>query len=93
MLDIAARRLDGVFHLCGADTVTRMELARLACEVFDLDPELLRSVPPPEEAMPDAPIPFDTSLTTPRTDSLLERAATRLRTLLEEFRTQYEAVA
>ena len=94
MLDIAARRLDGVFHLCGADATRRMELAELTCDVFDLDAALLRSAAPPPEAMPDTgAVPYDTSLTTPRTDTLLERRATPVRTLLEEFRRQYEAVA
>lgn len=94
MLDIAARRLDGVFHLCGADATERMELARLTCDVFDLDPSLLRSTPPPPEAMPEGgSVPYDTSLTTPRTDALLERSATPVRALLDEFRREYEQAA
>lgn len=93
MLEIVERRLGGVFHLCGADTVGRMELAELAADVFDLDASLLRSATPPAAALPDAAIPYDTSLTAPRTSDLLGRSPTPLRTLLEEFRTQSEQVA
>lgn len=90
MLDIGARRLEGVFHLCGADSVTRMELAVMACDVFDLDPAMLRSGPPPATR---APIPYNTSLVTPRTDELLERRPTPLRDILERFRGEYPAAA
>ena len=90
MLAIGERRADGVFHCCGADAVTRRELAELTCEAFDLDPSLLRFGPPDPESMLAAPIPYDTSLTTPRTDRILGRSATPVRTLLERFKTQLE---
>ena len=93
ILDIADRGLDGVFHTCGADSVGRMELASMACEVFGLDPALLRSGPPDPALMPDAAIPYDTSLTAPRTSELLERQPTPLRDLLVRFREEYEAAA
>ncbi len=93
ILDIAAGHLDGVFHCCGADAIGRMELARLACDVFDLDVGLLRTGPPERGAVPDVPIPFDTSITAPRTSALLGRSPTPLRALLERFREEYEAVA
>lgn len=64
-------RADGILHVVGADAVTRQELARATCAVFDLDPGLLRAVPVPEGAMLPAPMPFDTSLATPRTDTVL----------------------
>lgn len=88
MLAIGAQRASGVFHCCGADAVTRRELAELTCEVFELDASLLRFGPPDPASMLAAPVPFDTSLSTPRTDSVLGREATPLRTLLERFREQ-----
>lgn len=91
ILEIGKRRQTGIFHCSGADGVDRMGLARLACEVFDLDPGLLRSGPPDPNAMPGAPIPYDTTLTTPRTSELLERRPTPVRTLLERFRDQYQS--
>ena len=89
MLEIGRRRLDGVFHLCGADSVSRRELAHMTADVFDLDPNLLEFGPPPSE--PPVPIPYDTSITTPRTDQLLERQASSLQDLLVRFREEYEA--
>jgi len=89
MLSIGEHRADGVFHCSGADSVTRRELAVLTCDVFDLDESLLRYGPPDPESQMAAPIPHDSSLTTPRTDRILGRTATPVRTLLERFRTQY----
>ena len=66
-----ARSADGVLHVVGADAVTRMELAVTAAEVFDLDRSLVRAGPVPEGAMLPAPVPFDTSLSTPRSDEVL----------------------
>lgn len=88
MLAIGGQRASGVFHCCGADAVTRRELAELTCEVFELDTSLLRFGPPDPISMLAAPAPFDTSLSTPRTNSVLGRQATPLRTLLERFREQ-----
>lgn len=92
ILDIGERRLQGIFHCCGADSVDRMELARLACEVFELDASLLDSGPPPHDAVGDVPIPFDTSITRPRTSRLVGREGTPLRILLEIFREEYESL-
>ncbi len=93
ILDVAEKRLGGVFHCCGGEAIGRMDLARLACDVFDLDPSLLRSGPPDPTAMPGAPIPYDTSITAPRTAALLDHTPSALRHLLERFREEYEAAA
>jgi dTDP-4-dehydrorhamnose reductase len=65
------RHADGVLHVVGADPVTRRELALAAADVFHLDPDLVRTGPVPEGAMLPAPVPFDTSLATPRSDEVL----------------------
>lgn len=91
MLDIGAKRASGVFHCSGADAVTRRELAELTCDVFELDSSLLSFGAPDPESMVAAPIPYDTSLTTPRTDEILGRRATPVRALLERFKQQYFA--
>ena len=90
MLQIGEQRADGVFHCSGADAVTRRELAELTCQVFDLDPGLLRYGPPDPDSQMAAAVPFDSSLTTPRTNRILGRVATPARTLLERFKNQYE---
>ncbi len=71
----------------------RMELAQLACDVFDLDASLLDSGPPHPDAVPDAPIPYDTSITAPRTARLLDHEPSPVRDLLVRFRREYEATA
>lgn len=93
ILDIGERRLTGIFHCCGADAVGRLELAHLACDVFDLDETLVISGPPPAGALAGVRIPYDTSITAPRTSDLLERRPTPVRSLLESFREEYESSA
>jgi dTDP-4-dehydrorhamnose reductase len=94
ILRIGERRLGGIFHTCGGEPARRMELARLACDVFDLDPGLLRSGPPPAEAMPaGGSVPYDTSIVMPRTSELLDHTPSPLRDLLERFRREYDAAA
>lgn len=85
------REATGVLHIVGADAVSRAELAERSCWVFDLDPALLRRGPVPDGAMLPAPIPFDTSLATPRTDEVLgvppHPIGAQLSALREELRT------
>ncbi len=91
MLMIGDKQADGVFHCCGADSVTRRELAELTCKVFDLDASLLRYGPPDPDSLMAAPIPHDSSLTTPRTQRVLGHAPTPVLELLQRFRLQREA--
>jgi len=90
MLSIGEHRESGVFHCSGADSVTRRELAELTCGVFSLDSDLLQYGPPDPDSLMAAPIAHDSSLTTPRTDRVLGRSATPVRTLLERFKLQLE---
>ncbi len=90
VIDITKRRLTGIFHCSGFEPIERWELAEMACDVFDLDSSLLRTGVPDRSVMPDGPVPYDTSITRPRTDELLGPTAP-LRELLTRFRTQYEA--
>ena len=81
---------DGILHIVGATAVTRMELARVTCEVFDLDPALVQTGPvPPGELLP-APVPSDTSLSTPRTDRVLGIAPFGIREQLTALRQEIE---
>jgi len=66
-------------------------LAELTCEVFELDAGMLRFGPPDPDINATAPIPYDTRLTTPRTDRVLGRTATPVRRLIERLREQYES--
>jgi len=93
ILEIGRQGLTGIFHCCGADAVGRLELAHLACDVFDLDEALVKSGPPPAGSFAGMRIPYDTSITAPRTSDLLERRPTPVRSLLESFREEYESSA
>lgn len=90
VIDITQQRFTGTFHCSGFESIGRWELAELTCDVFDLDPALLRTGPPDRSVMPDGPVPYDTSITRPRTDELLGPTAP-MRELLTRFRAQYEA--
>ena len=68
----------------------RLELARLTCRVFDLDQNLLRTGPPDPSSMPGAPIPYDTSLSLPRTAALLRHRPSPVDELLKRFRAERE---
>jgi dTDP-4-dehydrorhamnose reductase len=93
VLDLCERRLTGIFHCVGSEGTTRMELARAAAEVFDLDPSLLRSGPPPREALPPEPVPRDTSLVAERTAATLGVELPSVRELLALFRAERVAAA
>jgi len=84
----------GAFHCCGAESVGRMELAGLACEIFDLDASLLSSTPPDTAAagaVGEFPIPYDTSLTVRRTTDVLGYEPPGIRELLARFRRERAA--
>jgi dTDP-4-dehydrorhamnose reductase len=88
MLILAERRLTGVFHCCGREPVTRMELAREAAEAFDLDPGLLRSGAPDPAALTHAPIPYDTTLDARATEAALGVRLPDVAELLQRFRAE-----
>jgi dTDP-4-dehydrorhamnose reductase len=91
MLELAERRLRGVFHCCGGEAVTRLELAAETARVFGLDASLLATGPPDPAALPPAPIPYDTSLDARMTAAALGRELLSVRTLLERFRDERTA--
>ena len=81
----------GVFHCCGGESIGRMELARVACDVFDLDPSLLSSTAPDRSAVGavgEFPIPYDTSLSVRRTRKVLGYEPPDIRELLIRFRRE-----
>lgn len=78
----------GVFHCCGAESTRRMDLARIACEVFGLDDGLLSSVRPEPSASVGFAIPYDTSLSVYRTREVLDYDPPGTRDLLERFRRE-----
>jgi dTDP-4-dehydrorhamnose reductase len=90
MLELAERGLRGIFHCCGGEATTRMELARQAARAFELDEGLLRSGPPDAAALPPAPIPYDTSLDAQLTARAVGRELPSVADLLAAFRGERE---
>jgi dTDP-4-dehydrorhamnose reductase len=89
---IAERRLGGTFHCCGGEPVSRRELALRTAEAFELDRELLDFGPPDEAALPPAPVPYDTSLSGPATERMLDARLPSLDDLLSGLRAERELV-
>ena len=63
--DLSAREIAGVFHVAGPDRMSRLELGRVLCALFDLDAGLI------SEGSRPADRPRDTSLDGRRTNELL----------------------
>ena len=79
------------FRCDGGEMITYRSLAELTCEVFDLDPALLRSGPPEPGGMERGTVPFDTTLSTDITGRRLgSRPSTNLE-ILEGFRDERAA--
>ena len=87
---IISRKATGTFHLVGDDSISRMDYARLVCEVFDLDSSLLREAEPPESDLFPGAVPVDTSLSNKETKRALGLGPTPLRQLLVDLRTELD---
>lgn len=88
---IAEKNAVGTFHLVGDDAVSRMDLAKMVCEVFELDANLLIETDPPASELFPAPVPVDTSLSNAATKQALGLGPTGLRALLNALKTEYES--
>lgn len=91
LLDLCERGATGIFHCVGSEATTRMELARAAAEVFELDESLLRSGPPDPAGLPAEPVPRDTSLVADMTAAALHSELPNVRELLRLFRDERAA--
>ena len=67
-----------------------MDDARLVCEIFELDENLLREAPPGQEDKFPGGVPVDTSLSNLITKEKLGLGKTSLRDLLLSLRTEID---
>ena len=88
MWRIMDRGLTGIFHCCGGEAVSRLELAHLAADVFGLDSTLVDTGPPTDSF--DAPVPRDTSLSAQATAEAIDIRLPTARELLQRFRRELE---
>jgi dTDP-4-dehydrorhamnose reductase len=63
--ELCALEVSGVFHVAGAERLTRVELGRIVCDLFRFDPALIREADRPPSR------PRDTSLDSRRVAALL----------------------
>jgi dTDP-4-dehydrorhamnose reductase len=87
---ILSQGREGIFHCCGAETVSRGELARRAAQAFELDPNLIELGPPPADELPPGPVPYDTSLSASATATALGVELPDLDSLLARMRRELE---
>ena len=85
---VVARNAVGTFHLVGDDAVDRMQLARLTCDIFELDSGLLRETEPPVEELFPGPVPVDSSLANSRTKEILGIAPQPISQILMAFKSE-----
>ncbi len=85
------REATGVLHCCGGEHTDRVTLARRAAIAFGLDPELVRTGPPP--APPRGAVPYDTRLDATETAARLGVALPDLDTQLARLRRELEEIA
>ena len=71
--------------------IERFDLAKLVCDVFDLDAKLLLRSDPPESELFPAAVPVDTSLSNKASKEALGLGPTPLRDLLKALRSELES--
>jgi dTDP-4-dehydrorhamnose reductase len=91
VLRIVERGSCGVFHCTGADAIERRGLAAIVCEVFELDPALLRRGSPSPGGALSWPAPYDTSLDARATAAVVGNELAGCRRIAEGLRGQLEA--
>jgi dTDP-4-dehydrorhamnose reductase len=83
----------GIFHCCGGESATRLELARATAQVFGLDANLIQPCPPDpsdSDSLTGIPVPKDTSLESSSTANRLAYQPLGLLESLGKLRQQLE---
>lgn len=96
LLTIATQDHHGILHVCGRDSVSRLELAQIVAEVFEYDRSLVRPASPEEMDVRllagKLTPPRDSRLQFARSEAKLGRSYPSLREGLSEFRRQVEQI-
>ena len=85
------REVVGVVHCCGGEHVDRVDLARRAARVFELDPDLIEIVAPPDGTAGAEAVPVDTRLDARATARVLGVELSDLDAMLHRLRAQLES--
>ena len=86
-LEVAERRLNGTYHLCGATRVSRFEFAEKIAETFDLDKTLIEKVTASQFSWP-AKRPADSSLDTSKAQRNLKCKPLTMEKALEQLKLE-----
>jgi dTDP-4-dehydrorhamnose reductase len=87
-LEVIERRLTGIYHLCGATRVSRLEFAELIAEAFDLDKGLIDSVLSSQFTWP-AKRPLDSSLDTSKAQKALQLKPVEMDKALKKLKFEF----
>ncbi|MEM0488939.1 MAG: dTDP-4-dehydrorhamnose reductase [Candidatus Bathyarchaeia archaeon] len=90
ILEIAERKLTGIYHLAGATRVSRYEFANLIAETFDLSKELIRPVTM-DNLEWIAPRPRDSSLDVLKAMKTLRKKPDVIKEALRRLREEMES--
>ena len=84
-LEVVERRLTGIYHLCGATRVSRIEFAEKIADSFGLDKGLIDSVSSSQFTWP-AKRPMDSSLDTSKAQSTLKNKPLAIAEALKQLK-------
>jgi dTDP-4-dehydrorhamnose reductase len=84
-LEVLERRLNGIYHFCGATRVSRLEFAQQIADTFDLNKELIDSVLSSQFVWP-AKRPMDSSLNTLKAKSTLKNKPMAISDALKQLK-------
>ena len=94
LLTIAREDQRGLFHGCGRDSVSRLQLAQAVADVFGFDRNLVRAATPEEmdirRLQGKLTAPYDSRLSVAESETRLGRTNLGLIAGLQEFRRQLE---
>jgi dTDP-4-dehydrorhamnose reductase len=84
-LEVLERRLNGIYHFCGATRISRLEFAQQIADAFDLNKELIDSVLSSHFVWP-AKRPMDSSLDTSKAQSTLKNKPMAISDALKQLK-------
>ncbi len=92
LAELGERKLSGIWNICGASVVNRLEFASALCEVFGFDKSLLTG-----SKLADAPLtafrPKKSGLNTARTAAELKAKPLALADALAQFHAEYKGAS
>jgi dTDP-4-dehydrorhamnose reductase len=86
-LDVIERRLTGIYHMCGATRVSRLEFAEQIADAFGLDKGLIDKVSSSQFTWP-AKRPMDSSLDTSKAQKMLRKKPLEMAAALNRLKLE-----